>query len=99
MKASGFNLEVKFNLQKEFVKGDDHDILMSGSIHQFPYGIGGMDEVRKWSDGKQSNKLNLYEYYKYLSLMSCKEFQELLFQLVIYSMFLKLKSWIICDYS
>ena len=46
MQKKGFEVEFKVNLQKGFVKGNQDDQLVSSSLLQFPYGMGGLEESR-----------------------------------------------------
>jgi hypothetical protein len=89
MQKKGFDVEFKMELQREFVKGDDSDMLINSCLLQFPYGIGGMDERRKKADGSNSTQMDLQEYLDHVSRLSQKAFQKPLFQLIMYSLISK----------
>ena len=88
---NGFDVEFKMNLEKEFVKGNDSDILLNGCLLQFPYGIGALNEDRKDSKGDYKEKTDLCEHLRHLSLLSLPEFHAPLFQLVMYSLVSKFR--------
>jgi hypothetical protein len=52
-------MELKTNLTKKFLNGSDGDQLISPSLLQFPYGIGGVDErtVSALANGLDLNSL------------------------------------------
>jgi hypothetical protein len=91
MHEAGFNMEVKTNLTKEFVNGTDGDQLISSSLLQFPYGIGGIEEHRELPNGTATEKAHLEGMVSHLSLVSQNCFQLPMFQLVLYSLVSKLK--------
>jgi Helitron helicase-like domain at N-terminus len=89
--ATGFNMELKTNLTKKFLNGSNGDQLISSSLLQFPYGIGGVDEHRELPNGTLTKKAHLEGMMSHLSLVCQNCFQQPLFQLVLYSFVSKLK--------
>jgi hypothetical protein len=85
MRESNFNVELKLDLQREFVNSKDGDPLISTCLLHFPYGIGGMDEWRYNKDGSKSNKPALQPYLEHLSKLSQPIFQAPMFQLIMCS--------------
>lgn len=88
---NGYDVEFQMNLEKEFVKGNDSDILLNGCLLQFPYGIGALNEERKDSKGDYKEKNDLCDHLHHLSLLSLPEFHAPLFQLVMYSLISKFR--------
>ncbi len=86
MQEKNFDIEMKANLEKEFVKGGDDELLLGASLLQFPYGVGGLDETRQKPKGKLTTKSVLDEYLCNLSKRAAPEFQMPLFQLIMYSL-------------
>lgn len=88
---NGYDVEFQMNLEKEFVRGNDSDILLNGCLLQFPYGIGALNEERKDTHGDYKEKNDLCEHLQHLSLLSLPEFHAPLFQLVMYSLISKFR--------
>ena len=93
MAQKGYDVEFQANLQKEFVKDLDGDLLVDNNVLQFPYGIGGLNDRRELQDGSYTTKSDLDEFLQNLSLQSQSQFQRPLFQLMLYSMICK--NWLL----
>ena len=88
MQQNNFDLEVKLQLGNDLLRGNDGvDELVMANLLQFPYGIGGVKERRIKSDGSGSytDKVDVEKYLSHLSLISQRDFQTPLFQLVMYT--------------
>ena len=81
-----YDVELKVNLEKQFVKESDADQLVGSCLLQFPYGCGGMDEARSLKDGSLSTKMDVPEFLDHVSRLSKREFQKPMVQLIGYSM-------------
>ena len=86
MQEKNYDLQFKAQLEKEFVRGGDDEILLGAALLQFPYGVGGLDESRLIEKGERSNKTDLSDFLIHLSKKSAPEFQTALFQLIMYSL-------------
>ena len=86
MARKNFNVELQVDLQKEFVKDNDADQLTGASLLQFPFGRGGLDEVRQTKDGSSTSSPDVHKFLQHLSRLSNPEFQTPLIQLISYSM-------------
>ena len=86
LQEKNYDIELKAELEKSFVRGSDDEILLGGALLQFPYGIGGLDESRQIEKGQRSKKTNLDEFLDHLSKKAAPEFQTPLFQLILYSL-------------
>lgn len=86
MQEQGFDIEMKARLEREFVRGGDDEILLGGCLLQFPYGLGGIEELRQLPKGKLQSKAPLEAFVKHLSKKSDRVFQTPLFQLILYSL-------------
>ena len=91
MKEKNCDLEFVCNLEKEFVSGGDSDEFVSSCLLQFPYGIGGMNELRMANDGSFTRKIDLDAYISHLSKISQPQFHRPLFVLILYNLALKRK--------
>ena len=91
MSAAGFDAEFQFNVEKEYFKGNNSDLLLDACLLQFPYGICSQHERRVLQDGSFDEKSTLTEYLQALSKKSDPVFQRPLFQLITYSMACKSK--------
>jgi len=86
---NNFDVELCLDLEKEYMKKGDGDLLVSACLLQFPYGIGGMDETRRKQDGSYSDYVELEPYLEHISKMSNPTFQEPMVQLITYSLISK----------
>ena len=86
MKRNNYNIELKSEMEKEFVNGKTIDHLVGACVIQFPYGVGGLKEQRELECGKLSSIIDLPSFLDHLSRKSQTEFQTPLFQLIMYSM-------------
>jgi hypothetical protein len=91
MHQAGYDIQLKVDLAKQFVHGNDGDQLISSCLLQFPYGIGGLDEKRQLPDGTFTIKAYLEAFMGHLTLVSQKCFQYPMFQLIAYSLSSKLR--------
>ena len=91
MKATGFDIQLQINLEKQFLDGKDGDQLISSSLLQFPYGIGGLKEDRRKRDGSSCPEAKLEPFLSHLTKLSDPTFQLPMFQLVVYSLCSKLR--------
>lgn len=86
LQSVNFNVELKANLQKEFVKDNDSDQLVGSScLLQFPCGAGGIDERRQRPKGDHTESLNVEEFFAHLSKRSDPVMQTPLPQLMMHS--------------
>jgi hypothetical protein len=81
----GFEVEFQYDVEKHLVNDYEEDNFVNTSLLQFPYGIGGMNEPRRKSDGSQTCSLNVSEYIEHLTRMSRPDFHRPLFVLILYS--------------
>ena len=86
MQEKNYDLQFKAQLEKEFVRGGDDEILLGAALLQFPCGVGGLDESRLIEKGERSNKTDLSDFLIHLSKKSAPEFQTALFQLIMHSL-------------
>lgn len=86
---SGFNVELKNDLMKEAVHDFRDNNLVNACLLQFPYGRGGLHELRSKGDGSLTTSVDIEEYVRHLSLISQPHFQEELFSLILYNMYVK----------
>ena len=86
MKRNNYNIELKSEMEKEFVNGKTIDHLVGACVIQFPYGVGGLKEQRELECGKLSSNIDLPSFLEHLSRKSQTKFQTPLFQLIMYSM-------------
>ena len=86
LQKMNFEVELKANLQKEFVKDSNADQLIGSCLLQFPYGVGGLDERRKTPKGDFTESPNIDDFFKHLSRRSDPSVQLPLIQLIMHSM-------------
>ena len=86
---NGFDKEFELNLQKQFIKGGESDLLLDACLLQFPYGRGSMDERRLLKDGSWTRDCDMFEFFEHLSLLSQPHFQRPLVQLIMCSLMSK----------
>jgi Helitron helicase-like domain at N-terminus len=91
LEAAGFDAEFQFNVEKEYFKGTDSDLLLDSCLLQFPYGIGSQHEARLLHDGSFDENSTLTEFLEHLSRKSDPIFQRPMMQLIMYSMLCKTK--------
>ena len=89
--ANGYDLELRNELFKEAVHDFKDNNLVNACLLQFPYGRGGLHEVRLKGDGSSTNNTNLEDYLGHLSLVSQPEFHEELFCLILFNMHMKME--------
>jgi hypothetical protein len=80
-------------MQNEFLKEAVHDDkdnnLVNACLLRFPYGRGGLHELRLKVDGTSTSSIDIEEYIQHLSQIAQPRFQQDLFQLILYNMFAK----------
>jgi hypothetical protein len=84
LRRAGFDAEFKYNLQREFLTSGDEGIVDALPL-QFPYGIGGIDEIRLNPDGTRSKCRDVNVLLKHYSRLSQPVFQMPLFQLIAFN--------------
>jgi hypothetical protein len=89
IKGNQFDIEMKTQIEKEAVSDYVHDNLAGACLLQFPYGRGGLNELRQKFDGKLSDTTNIVSYVEHLSLISQPVFHHPLFTLVLYNLFVR----------
>ena len=82
----GYNIEFRQDLYKEAVSDYKDANLTNACLLQFPYGRGGMHEIREKSDGSIANNIDVMQYINYLSKLSLPQFHRDLFTLILYNM-------------
>ena len=88
-KSNGADLEFQCDLFKEAVHDYKDNNLVNACLLQFPYGEGGMHELRYRGDGSMSNKIPLEDYVEHLSKVSMPHFHHDLFTLILYNISMK----------
>ena len=81
----GYDVEFQCDMEKSLVNDYDEDNLVNTSLLQFPYGVGGMNEMRWKGDGSKTDRLNVSEYISHLTKLSRPDFHRPLFTLMLYS--------------
>ena len=89
MASEGYDVEVQANLNQEFIRDGEADVLVDACLYQFPYGIGGMYDRRLVKGGKSVFNSDIPEFMERLSLISQPGFQRPLLQLIMYSLISK----------
>ena len=89
VKRSGFNIQVRNDLSREAVYDYKDSNLVNACILQYPYGRGGLHEKRLKGDGSISDSIDVGEYVEHVSMLSQLPFQEELFSLILYNMYVK----------
>ena len=79
-------MEFELNVQKDYCQDNDSDLLVKAYLLQFSYGIGSSGEQRKLHNGSMTEKADLMEYLEHLSCISQTDFQQSIFQLIMYSL-------------
>ena len=85
LQKNNYEVELSSNLQKDFVKDGNSDILIATCLLQFPYGICGLDSPRQKADGSTIETVNVEDFMCHLSKKSDVCFQTPLMQLIMYS--------------
>jgi PIF1-like helicase/Helitron helicase-like domain at N-terminus len=84
-----FEIEYRVPIYNEAVHDYKDNNLVDACLLQFPYGRGGLQEMRLKSDGSQSDITDMSEYVTYLSMISLPHFQNEHFTLILYNMITK----------
>jgi hypothetical protein len=87
--ASGYDIGFRSNLIKEAVSDFKDNNLVNACLLQFPYGRGGMHELRQQGNGKYSTTTDIQEYIDHLSRLSQPQFHHELFTLILYNLSMK----------
>ena len=90
-KAHGFNVEYMCELDREFIKDEKKDNnLVFASLLQFPYGRGGINEIRKNKQGKQvDDGMDVESFVNHLTRHGLPQMHQGLFVLRLYNIGLK----------
>jgi len=88
-KLHGYNIEFQCDLQHTIVSDYKDKNFVNSSILQFPFGKGGINEMRQLKDGTYTKNVNIFEYITHLSKISQPQFQTQLFTLILFNMKLK----------
>jgi len=88
-KSNGYNIEFRCHLLKEAVSDFKDNNLVNACLLQFPYGRGGMHELRAKPDGSLTSQTDISEYVEHLSLVSQPHFHHELFSLILYNLNMK----------
>ena len=88
-KLKGFDLDFQCDLSKEIVADFKDNNLVNACLLQFPYGRGGIHELRKKGDGSMSSKTHIEDYVEHLTRLSQTHFHRELFTLILYNMHMK----------
>ena len=91
MKFSGFTTNVEYDIGGRFVYDYQDNNFVNACLLQFPYGRGGLHELRYRGDQSQTETFNQEEYLSHLASISQLHFHEELFCLIVYNMFVKSK--------
>lgn len=86
---AGYNLEVKNNFIREHVVDYKDDNLVNACLLQFPYGRGGLHELRARWNGSLTRSVDMNEYLKHLTYLSLPQFHRELFVLIVYNLNMK----------
>jgi len=86
LQKRNFCIEMKVNLEKQFVKDNDADQLIGSCLLQFPYGRCGLEEHRVTKDSSSSTTTNLTDFLRHLSRLSNVVFQTPMIQLISHTM-------------
>ena len=89
MRQKGFDVQFQANLNMEYAKDGDSNILLDACLLQFPYGIGGLELRRLLHDSSMTTESEVNEFLIQLSLWAQNCFQKPLFLLVLYSLLSK----------
>ena len=85
----GYTLEMRCHMLKEAVQDFRDNNLVKACLLQFPYGRGGLHEMRYKGDGSRTACTDLEQYLQHLSSLAQPHFHQDLFCLIMYNMFMK----------
>jgi Helitron helicase-like domain at N-terminus/PIF1-like helicase len=85
----GYRIEYRMNVLSEAVADYKENNLVKASLLQFPYGVGGLSDIRLINNSNLGTTTDLLQYTHYLSMQSLAQFQKELFTLQVYNMQLK----------
>ena len=85
-KECGFAIEFQMDLLKEPVRDFRDNNLVNACLLQFPFGRGGIHEVRMREDGSITDKILLEDHMEHLSQLSQLHFH---FTLILYNLSMK----------
>lgn len=89
----GYDLEFKAGLLKEAASDFKDNNMVNACLLQFPYGCGGIEEVRKKHNGSLTDTIDLSHYADHLCHLSQPHMHHQLFTLILYN--LTMKQWMI----
>ena len=89
LKEQGQDLDFQCDLSKEIAADFKDSNLVNACLLQFPYGRGGIHEMRKKGDGSISDKTHIEDYVEHLTRLSQPHFHRELFTLILYNMNMK----------
>lgn len=82
-------MDFQCDLLKEAAADFKDNNLVNACLLQFPFGRGGMHELRKRGDGSLTNKMPIEDYVEHLSRVSQPHFHHELFTLILYNISMK----------
>ena len=88
-KEIGANVDFMCDLGKEAAADFKDNNLVNACLLQFPFGKGGMHELRKRGDGSLTTKMPIEDYVEHLSRVSLPHFHHELFTLILYNISMK----------
>ena len=88
-KENGLNIDFQCDLGKQAAADFKDNNLVNACLLQFPYGRGGMHEMRKRGDGSLTNKMPIEDYVEHLSKVLQPHFHHELFSLILYNISMK----------
>ena len=86
---SGYDIAIKCDLMKEAVSDFRDNNLVNACLLQYPYGRGGMHEVRLHTKGSLTCSTDIEEYVQHLTRLSQPHFHHELFTLILYNLSMK----------
>jgi len=88
-KENGANVDFQCDLLKEAAADFKDNNLVNACLLQFPFGRGGMHELRKRGDGSLTTKMPIEDYVEHVSRISQPHFHHELFTLILYNISMK----------
>jgi len=88
-KKQGFDVEFQFETERKLVFEADGDNLEAACLLQFPFGVGGFNELRWKADRSLSTRFNPQELIEHWSLIAKNEFHNQHFVLVLFNLFIR----------
>jgi Helitron helicase-like domain at N-terminus len=88
-REKGYDLNFQCDLMKEAVSDYKDNTLANACLLQFPYGRGGMNELRQKTNGSLTSAVDITEYVEHLSYVSQPNFHTALFSLILYNLTMK----------